>query len=184
MNPKVDFYFKKAQKWQREIELLREIVLETGLTEELKWGVPTYLYQKNNIVLIHVFKEYVALLFFKGVLLNNDAGFLIQQTKNVQSARQMRFSSVQNIAEMKTPIRNYIYEAIEVENAELKVQLKEPSEFKIAEEFQNELDRSLILKTAFEKLTQGRQKPIYCIFVHLSNQRLARIELETVFLIF
>lgn len=164
MNPKVDFYFNKDQKWQAEIRLLREIVLETGLQEELKWGVPTYLYQKSNIVLIHVFKEYCAILFVKGVLLDDSDSILVQQTENVQSARQLRFQSVQMILEMKTSIRNYIYEAIEVEKAGLKVQLKEPSEFKISEEFQNALGTNPNLKTAFEKLTPGRQRAYLLYF--------------------
>src|SRR6201988_4410695 len=119
MNPKVDFYFSKTRNWQKELEQLRKIVLECGLTEELKWGVPCYTYQKSNIVLIHVFKEYCALLFFKGVLLNDAKGILIRQTENVQSARQARFTAVGEIVKKKPVLKAYIYEAIEVEKAGL-----------------------------------------------------------------
>src|SRR4051812_19212304 len=135
MNPKVDFYFNKAKKWQDEIEKLRTIVLDCGLTEELKWGVPTYSFQKSNIVLIHVFIEYCALLFFKGALLKDVKGILIQQTKNVQAARQIRFTSVQEITKMKATLKAYIYEAIEVEKSGLKVEFKKAEEFEIPEEF-------------------------------------------------
>src|SRR5882757_10809835 len=121
MNPKVDFYFIKAKTWQKELEQLRMIVLDCGLIEELKWGVPCYTFQKRNIVLIHVFKEYCALLFFKGALLNDANGLLIQQTKNVQSGRQVRFTNVREIVEMAPILKAYIYEAIEVERAGLKV---------------------------------------------------------------
>src|SRR5215210_8306228 len=153
MNPKVDFFFSKAKKWQEEIEQLRTIVLDCGLTEELKWGCPCYTLQKTNIVLIHVFKEYCALLFFKGALLHDTNGILIQQTKNVQAARQVRFTSVQEIVEMEAILKAYIYEAIEVEKAGLKVDLKKTTEFTIAEEFQKKLDQLPALKTAFDALT-------------------------------
>src|SRR5580765_7441165 len=129
MNPKVDFYFNKAKKWQKELEQLRNIVLGCGLDEELKWGVPCYTFQKTNIVLIHVFKEYCALLFFKGVLLNDAEGILIQQTKNVQSARQIRFTNVREIVKLKPVLKAYIHEAIEVEKAGLKVNFKKATEF-------------------------------------------------------
>ena len=158
MNPKVDFYFSKAKKWQEELEQLRMIVLDCGLTEELKWGVPCYTFQKSNIVLIHVFKEYCALLFFKGALLNDTNGILIQQTENVQAARQIRFTNVREIVRMKTILKAYIHEAIEVEKAGLKVNYKETSEFNIPEEFQNKLDKIPALKTAFDALTPGRQR--------------------------
>src|ERR1700712_3665771 len=117
MNPKVDFYFIKGGNWQKEVEKLRTIVLECQLNEELKWGVPCYTFEKTNIVLIHVFKEYCALLFFKGALLKDPNGILIQQTKNVQGARQVRFTNVREIARMKSILKAYIYEAIEVERA-------------------------------------------------------------------
>src|SRR5258705_4195427 len=140
MNPRVDFYFSKAKQWQEEIEKLRTIVLDCGLTEELKWGVPCYTFQKRNIVLIHVFKEYCALLFFKGALLNDANGLLIQQTKNVQAARQIRFTNVRETVKLKPILKAYIYEAIEVDKAGLKVKLKRTREFIITEEFQSKLD--------------------------------------------
>ena len=156
MNPKVDFYFDKDKKWQEEIKKLRMIVLDCGLTEELKWGVPCYTHEKRNIVLIHVFKEYCALLFFKGALLNDPNGILIQQTENVQAARQVRFTNVKQIVKMKPILKAYIYEAIEVEKAGLKVKFKKATEFKAPEEFQNKLDKIPALKTAFKALTSGR----------------------------
>jgi uncharacterized protein YdeI (YjbR/CyaY-like superfamily) len=158
MNAKVDFYFSKAKKWQEEIEKLRMIVLDCGLIEELKWGVPCYVFQKSNIVLIHVFKEYCALLFFKGALLHDANGILIQQTENVQAGRQVRFTSVREIVKMKTILKAYIYEAIEVEKAGLKVPLKKTKEFTTADEFKNKLDENAALKTAFKALTPGRQR--------------------------
>jgi len=178
MNPKVDFYFAKAKKWQAEIEKLRLIVLDCGLTEELKWGCPCYTDQKTNIVLIHVFKEYCALLFFKGALLSDAHHILIQQTKNVQSARQMRFTSTREIAKLEPVIKANVYEAIEVEKAGLKVEYKKTSEFKIPEEFQNKLDRNKSLKTAFYALTPGRQRAYLFHFSQpkLSKTREARVE--------
>lgn len=157
MNPKVDFYFNNAEKWQEETMSLRRIVLECGLDEALKWGCPCYTFQQHNIVLIHTFKAYCALLFFKGALLNDAHGLLVQQTKNVQAARQIRFINVLEIAEQATMLKNYIYEAIEVEKAGLKVPLKKTAEFAIPEEFQRKLDESSTLKKAFESLTPGRQ---------------------------
>ncbi|MEJ7682305.1 MAG: YdeI family protein [Segetibacter sp.] len=158
MNPKVDFYFSKAKKWQEEIKQLRMIVLDCGLTEELKWGVPCYTFEKRNIVLIHVFKEYCALLLFKGALLNDPNGILIQQTENVQAARQIRFTNIQEIVEMEPILKAYIYEAIKVEKAGLKVNFKKTTEFIIPEEFQKKLDEIPALKTAFDELTPGRQR--------------------------
>ena len=177
MNPKVDFYFSKA-RWQNELEQLRKIVLDCGLTEELKWGVPCYTLQKSNIVLIHVFKAYCALLFFKGALLNDANGILIQQTENVQAARQIRFTNVGEITEMKNILKTYIYEAIEVEKACLKVELKKPAEFKISEEFQNKLNEIPALKTAFYALTPGRQRAYFLHFSapKQSKTREARVE--------
>lgn len=178
MNPKVDFYFSKADKWQDEITRLRAIVLGCGLTEELKWGVPTYTFQKSNIVLIHVFKEYCALLFFKGVLLNNADGILIQQTENVQAARQIRFTNVQEITEKETAVKTCIYEAIEVEKAGLKVELKKPEEFTVAEEFQTKLNETAGLQTAFDTLTPGRQRAYLLHFSQpkQSKTRQSRVE--------
>ena len=158
MNPKVDFYFVNAKKWQEGLEQLRRIVLDCGLTEELKWGCPCYTFQKRNIVLIHVFKEYCALLFFKGALLKDANGILIQQTRNVQAARQIRFTNVREIVKLKPNLKAYIHEAIEVEKAGLKVDLKKTTEFIIPEEFQNKLDKTPALKTAFHALTPGRQR--------------------------
>jgi uncharacterized protein YdeI (YjbR/CyaY-like superfamily) len=164
MNPTVDFYFSKAKKWQEEIKKLRTILLDCGLTEELKWGVPCYSFptpagrHNSNIVLIHVFKEYCALLFFKGALLNDAYGILIQQTKNVQAARQIRFTDVKEINKMVKILKAYIKEAIEVEKAGLKVEMKKTSEFKMPEEFQNKLNKIPALKTAFYALTPGRQR--------------------------
>ena len=158
MNPKVDWYFSKEKKWQEEIEKLRIIVLNCKLTEELKWGCPCYTFQEKNIVLIHVFKEYCALLFFKGALLNDSNGILIQQTKNVQAGRQVRFTGVREIVRLKPILKSYINEAIEVEKAGLKVNFKKTSEFVIPEEFQNKLDEVPGLKTAFKALTPGRQR--------------------------
>ncbi len=158
MNPKVDFYFSKNKSWQKEIEQLRMIVLDCGLTEELKWGVPSYMLEKANIVLIHVFKEYCALLFFKGALLKDSNDILIQQTKNVQAARQIRFTNLQEIVKMKATLKVYIYEAIEVEKAGLKVKLKKTAAFNMPEEFQKQLDKKPALKKAFNALTPGRQR--------------------------
>ncbi len=157
MNSKVDFYFSKAN-WQKELEQLRKIVLSCGLTEELKWGCPCYSFDKSNIVLIHVFKEYCAVLFFKGALLNDASGILIQQTKNVQAARQIRFTNVKEIVKLKTILKAYIFEAIEVEKAGLKVPLKKTAEFSMPQEFKNKLNKNAALKTAFYALTPGRQR--------------------------
>ncbi len=178
MNPKVDFYFNKAKEWQDELELLRKIVLDCGLTEELKWGVPCYTFQKSNIVLMHVFKEYCALLFFKGALLNDANGILIQQTKNVQAARQIRFTNVREIVKMKSILKAYIHEAIEVEKAGLKVNFKETTEFIVPEEFQNKLDEIPALKTAFKALTPGRQRAyiLYFSAPKQSKTRGSRVE--------
>lgn len=158
MNPKVDWYFSKNENWEKEISKLRTIILSCGLTEELKWGSPCYMYEGRNIVLIHVFKEYCAVLFFKGALLNDANGILVQQTENVQSARQIRFTNIKEIVKMEKIIKAYIYEAIEVEKAGLKVKLKKVEEYSMPEEFQKKLDKSKALKAAFEKLTPGRQR--------------------------
>jgi uncharacterized protein YdeI (YjbR/CyaY-like superfamily) len=178
MNPKVDWFFDKATKWQKEYEKLRKIILECGLIEELKWGQPCYTFQNTNIVLIHGFKEYCALLFFKGVLLNDPNGILIQQTENVQVARQVRFTNVREIVKMERILKAYIYEAIEVERAGLKVKLKKTSEFKIPVEFQNKLDKMPALKKAFDKLTPGRQKAYIFYFSQpkLLKTRESRVE--------
>ena len=178
MNPKVDFFFSKAKHWQEEFEKLRMIVLDCGLTEELKWGCPCYTFQTRNIVLIHGFKEYCALLFFKGALLDDPNGILIQQTKNVQAARQIRFTSVREIVKMGPTLRAYIYEAIEAEKAGLKVTLKKTSDFSIPEEFQKRLDKNSALKTAFNALTPGRQRAYIFYFSapKQSKTRESRVE--------
>jgi uncharacterized protein YdeI (YjbR/CyaY-like superfamily) len=185
MNPKVDFFFSKAKKWQEEFEKLRMIILDCGLTEELKWGCPCYTFQngfvgkqESNIVLIHGFKEYCALLFFKGALLNDPNGILIQQTENVQAARQIRFKNVREIIKLKTILKAYIYEAIEVEKAGLQVKLKKTTEYKIPEEFQKKLDQIPALKTAFNALTPGRQRAYIFYFSQAkqSKTRESRVE--------
>lgn len=178
MNPDVDFYFSKATTWQKEIEKLRSIILDCGLTEELKWGCPCYTFQKTNIVLIHVFKEYCALLFFKGALLHDTNGILIQQTENVQSARQIRFTNVGEIVKLKSILKAYIFEAIEVEKAGLKVKLKKTSDYPVPEEFKNKLNKTPALKTAFNALTPGRQRAYLFYFSQAkqSKTRESRIE--------
>ncbi|MFN2440660.1 MAG: YdeI family protein [Chitinophagaceae bacterium] len=178
MNPRVDWFFTKATKWQEEYEILRMLVLDCGLTEELKWGCPCYTLGKSNIVLIHGFKEYCALLFMKGALLKDAKKILVQQTENVQASRQIRFTSVHQINKMRPVLKAYIKEAIEVEKAGLKVELKSTEEFKIPEEFQNVLDDMPELKTAFEKLTPGRQRGylLYFSAPKQSKTREARIE--------
>ena len=158
MNPRVDVFLSKTQKWQEEFETLRTIILDCQLTEELKWGKPCYAYQRRNIILIHGFKDYCALLFFKGALLKDVHGVLIKQTENVQAARQIRFTSVREIVAMKTTLKAYIREAIEVEKVGLEVNFKKTTEFIIPEEFQNKLNKIPVLKTAFDALTPGRQR--------------------------
>ena len=178
MNPKVDFYFDKAKTWQEEIRKLRSIILDCGLTEELKWGTPCYTLDNNNIVLIHVFKEYCAVLFFKGALLKDADGVLVQQTKNVQAARQIRFTNLREVVGAKKLLQAYIKEAIKVEKAGLKVNFKKPADFEMAEEFQNKLDDFPALKTAFESLTPGRQRGylLYFSSAKLAKTREARVE--------
>ena len=178
MNPKVDFYFNKAKQWQEELGKLRAVVLGCQLSEELKWGVPCYTFQKRNVVLIHAFKEYCALLFFKGALLSDANNILIQQTENVQSARQIRFTNLKEIVKMEKILKAYIYEAIEVEKAGLQVKLKKTSDFKMAEEFQKKLNKNAALKKAFDALTPGRQRAYIFYFSQpkQSKTREARIE--------
>jgi uncharacterized protein YdeI (YjbR/CyaY-like superfamily) len=171
MNPAVDFYFHKSEKWQEELEQLRKVILDCGLTEELKWGVPCYTFQKGNVVLIHTFKEYCALLFFKGALLADSNGILVQQTENVQATRQIRFTHVREIVELKPVLKAYIFEAVEVEKAGLKVELKKTAEFAVSDEFQQKLDEMPALKTAFEALTPGRQR---AYLLHFSQPKQAK----------
>jgi uncharacterized protein YdeI (YjbR/CyaY-like superfamily) len=178
MNARVDEFFKKAKEWRKEFDQLRKVCLDCGLTEDLKWGKPCYTYQESNIVLIHGFKEYCALLFFKGALLKDPNGILIQQTENVQAARQIRFTNVQQIVEMQSVLKSYIKEAIEVEKAGLEVSYKKTSEFAIPQEFQNKLDDSRALKNAFNALTPGRQRGyvLYFSAAKQSKTREARVE--------
>ena len=178
MNPKVDFFFSKAQKWQKEYDKLRMIILDCGLTEELKWGCPCYTFQKSNIVLIHGFKEYCALLFFKGALLQDTKGILIQQTENVQVARQIRFTNVKEIVKLEPILKAYVYEAIEVELAGVKASYKKTREFKMPEEFQKQLDKKAALKKAFDALTPGRQRAylLYFSTPKQSKTRESRVE--------
>jgi uncharacterized protein YdeI (YjbR/CyaY-like superfamily) len=178
MNPKVDAFIMRATKWQEEFKQLRTIILDCGLDEELKWGVPCYTLKKKNIVLIHGFKEYCAILFVKGALLNDARGVLIQQTENVQAARQIRFTNVQEIIELKTTLKAYILEAIELEQAGVKVNYKKTQDYLIPEEFQSKLDQIPTLKTAFESLTPGRQRAYLYYFSQpkQSKTRQARVE--------
>ena len=172
-NPKVDWYFTKAEKWQKEIEQLRSIALSCGLTEELKWGCPCYTLEESNIVLIHVFKDYCAFLFFKGALLKDDSSILVQQTKNVQAARQVRFTNAREIKELAPILKAYIREAIKVEKAGLKVEYKKTKEYTVPEEFQIKLDKMPGLKKAFTALTPGRQRG-YILFFSSAKQAKTR----------
>jgi uncharacterized protein YdeI (YjbR/CyaY-like superfamily) len=181
MNPKVDFFFSKEGKWQKEYAKLRTIILDCGLDEKLKWGVPCYTFQEKNIVLIHGFKDYCAILFFKGALLQDPEGILIQQTKNVQSARQVRFTNAREIVRLERVLKAYVYEAIEVENAGLKIAKKTTADFEIPEEFQTQLNKNRALKKAFEALTPGRQRGYIFYFSQpkLPKTREARVEKYT-----
>jgi uncharacterized protein YdeI (YjbR/CyaY-like superfamily) len=174
----VDFFFNKAKKWKQEFEQLRMIALDCGLTEELKWGQPCYTFQKANIVLMHGFKEYCALLFFKGALLKDPKNILIQQTENVQAARQVRFTNVQEIVKKEPVLKAYIKEAIEVEKAGLKMDFKKTAEFNIPGEFQKKLKELPALKAAFNALTPGRQRAylLYFSAPKQSKTRESRIE--------
>lgn len=178
MNSKVDFYFDKAGKWQEETEAMRTIALGSKLEEELKWGCPCYTFEGANIVLIHVFKEYCAFLFFKGALMKDPKGILIQQTENVQSARQVRFTSLKEVEKLKATVKAYIKEAIEIEKAGLKVTLKKTSEYQVPEEFRKKLKAMPALKKAFEALTPGRQRAYLFHFSQAKQEktREARIE--------
>jgi uncharacterized protein YdeI (YjbR/CyaY-like superfamily) len=178
VNVKVDAYMSRAKQWREESEKLREIVLACGLTEELKWGVPCYTSHDKNIVLIHGFKEYCALLFMKGALLKDPKGILITQTENVQSGRQIRFTSLKEIAKLAPTLKAYIKEAIEVEKAGLKVEMKKTEEFPVPEEFRRVLDDDPAYRDAFEALTPGRQRGylLYFAGAKQSATRLSRIE--------
>lgn len=177
-NPKVDAYLERAKQWQEEMTKLRSIVLDCGVTEELKWGCPCYTFNDNNVVLIHAFKEYCALLFMKGALLKDEEGILVQQTKNVQSGRQIRFTSLQQVTKMKAIIKAYVEEAIAVEQAGLKVEFKDTGEFDFPDEFQAKIDEMPELQAAFEALTPGRQRGYLLHFsgAKQSKTRADRIE--------
>jgi len=178
MNSDVDLHFRDAEKWHDEYKKLRSIILECNLTEELKWGNPCYTLNNKNVVLIHGFKEYCALLFFKGALLKDPDSILIRQTVNVQAGRQIRFTDVKEITKLERSLKSYIFEAIEVEKAGLKVSLKKTSEYKIPVELQTRLDEMPALKTAFQSLTQGRQRAYIFYFSQAkqSKTRESRIE--------
>ena len=178
MNPKADFYFEAENNWQDALKRLRKIVLSCGLTEEVKWGTPCYTYGKSNIVLLHVFKEYCAMLFFKGALLKDTHGILVQQTANVQAARQVRFTDAQQVTKSGPVLKAYIYEAIEAEKAGLKVPLKKTAAYAVPEEFQEKLDKRPALKKAFKALTPGRQRA-YLLYFSSPKQpatRTSRVE--------
>ncbi len=181
MNPKVDVFLSRAKKWRKEFEKLRKVILDCGLAEELKWGQPCYTFQKKNIVLIHGFKEYCALLFFKGALLKDADGILIQQTENVQAGRQIRFTNMREIVELEPILKEYIKEAVEVEIAGLKVNYKTTTDFNMPEEFINKLEEVPGLQEAFEALTPGRQRAYLLYFSQpkQSKTRIARIDKYT-----
>ncbi|KGX90163.1 YdeI/OmpD-associated family protein [Pontibacillus marinus] len=179
MNPKVDEFLRKADQWKEEFEKLRNIILDCELTEEYKWMKPCYTFDGKNIVLIHGFKEYCALLFHKGALLKDSQGILIQQTENVQAARQIRFTNVQEINDLEPILKDYIREAIEIEKAGLEVEKK--TEFELPEELQSKFNEMPELKTAFEGLTPGRQRAYFLYFskAKKSKTRVSRIEKYT-----
>lgn len=185
LNPKVDAFLARETKWRTEFERLRAIILDCGLTEELKWGVPCYTFEKTNVVLIHGFKEYCAILFVKGALLKDPAGVLIIQTENVQSARQIRFTHADQIEEMEPVLKSYIKEAVENEKTGLKVEFKKTTEFKMVEEFQTKLEENPALRAAFEALTPGRQRAYLLHFSSpkQSSTRIARIEKSIQFIL-
>src|SRR6202023_3431961 len=178
MIPEVDLYIRKAEKWQKELEKLRTIILDCQLTEELKWGKPCYTFQKSNIVVIIPLKEYCALMFCKGALLNDANGILIKPGENTQAGRWIKFTNVREIVEMETILKAYIYEAIEVEKAGLKVNYKKTLEFIIPEEFQNKLDEIPALKTAFDALTPGRQRAYILYFSAPKQSKTRELRVE------
>lgn len=172
-NPRVDLFIDKAKQWQKEYEKLREIVLSTGLTEEYKWMHPCYTFNGHNVIIIHGFKDYCAILFVKGALLKDPKKILIQQTENVQAGRQIRFTDITEIDKQESTIKSYIREAIEIEKAGLEVPHKKTSDFKVPEEFQKELDHNSALKTAFDSLTPGRQRA-YLLYFSAPKQSATR----------
>lgn len=179
MNPKVTDYIETTEKWQAEFEILRKIVLDCDLVEDFKWGCPCYTFQKNNVVIIHGFKEYCAILFVKGALLQDEDKILIQQTENVQSARQIRFKTTKEIIEIKSTIQAYIFEAVEVEKAGLQVERKKTEDYTIPEEFQIVLDKNHDVKTAFEALTPGRQRAYLFYFGDAKQSKTRELRIES-----
>ncbi|HWW70700.1 MAG TPA: YdeI/OmpD-associated family protein [Duganella sp.] len=177
LNPKVDAYVGRLKNWADEVRELRTICLDSGLAEDLKWGVPCYTLDGRNVVLIHVFKQYCALLFFKGALLKDAKGILVQQTANVQAARQARFTGVEEIRKLKTVLKTYLSEAVKLEKSGVKVEFKKTEEFSVPEEFQARLDEMLELKSAFEALTPGRRRAYLLHFssAKQSKTRTARV---------
>jgi uncharacterized protein YdeI (YjbR/CyaY-like superfamily) len=178
MNPKVDQFLKEEEQWREEFKKLRGIILGCGLTEELKWGKPCYTLDGNNVVLIHGFKEYCAILFMKGALVKDPEGILIQQTENVQAARQIRFTNVREITAMESILKVYITEAIKVEKAGLEVTYKKTSEFDMPEEFQRRLREMPALKIAFEALTPGRQRGYLLYFSRAKQSQTRELRIE------
>ena len=178
MNPEVDKFLKEAGQWQEEFAKLRTIILDCGLTEELKWGKPCYTFQNGNVVLIHGFKEYCAILFMKGALLKDPRGILIQQTENVQAARQARFTHVREISRLEPVLKAYIKEAIAVEKAGMEVTYKKTSEFKMPDEFRKRLNEMPALKTAFEALTPGRQRAYLLYFSAAKQAKTREVRVE------
>ena len=178
MNPKVDAFLKRQDKWRPEFEKLRKILLDAGLTEDLKWGQPCYALDGKNVALIHGFKEYCAILFHKGALLKDPKGVLIQQTKNVQAARQIRFTSVQDVTKLAKTVKAYVREAIAIERAGLKVKFKKTADLELPEELESRLAANGKLKAAFASLTPGRQRGYILHFsqAKLSTTRAARVE--------
>lgn len=177
-NSKADFFFQKAGKWQSAFEKLRNIAVSTELAEDLKWGCPCYIYQEKNIFLIHGFKDYCALLFFKGALMKDPEQILVQQTENVQSARQIHFTDLQQISDLENSIRKYIFNAVEIEESGAKVEMKPTRAFEMPEEFRQKMETDAVLKTAFEALTPGRQRAylLYFSSAKQSKTRQSRIE--------
>lgn len=178
MNPKVDDFLSKATKWQKEFKKLRAIALDCGLQEDFKWMHPCYTYQNKNIALIHGFKEYCAISFFKGALLQDTDRLLIQPTENTQAGRQIRFTSLKEIITIESVIKTYLFEAIEVEKAGLNVELKKTTEFVVVEEFQKKLDKNAALKTAFEALTPGRQRAYLLHFSEAKQSKTREVRID------
>ena len=178
MNPEVNWFFSKSSKWQEAYNELRDIVLSFELKEDLKWGCPCYTIDNNNVVLIHGFKDYCALLFMKGTIMEDPKSILVQQTENVQSSRQIRFKTLDEIINQKDVLKSYIKNAIEIEKSGVKIEMKKTTDYKIPDEFQSALNEMSELKTAFENLSPGRQNGylLYFFSAKQSKTRSQRIE--------